>query len=50
MFVENSLWWRPLITGAERGFEDLTFNPDGTITVEGGTEYGEVWTAVLTKQ
>lgn len=34
----------------EVGFGDFTFNPDGTITVEGGTNYGEVWTAVLTKQ
>jgi len=34
----------------EVGFGDLTFNPDGTITVVGGTNYGEEWTAVLTKQ
>lgn len=34
----------------EVGYGDLTFNGDGTITVEGGTLYGEVWTAVLTKQ
>ncbi|MDF1575258.1 MAG: hypothetical protein P1P86_08730 [Bacteroidales bacterium] len=34
----------------EVGFGDLTFNPDGTITVVGGTGYGEEWTAVLTKQ
>ena len=34
----------------EVGFGDLTFNPDGTITVVGGTLYGEEWTAVLTKQ
>jgi len=29
---------------------DFTFNPDGTITVVGGTTFGETWTAVLTKQ
>ena len=29
---------------------DFTFNPDGTITVVGGTTWGETWTAVLTKQ
>jgi hypothetical protein len=34
----------------EEGFGDFTFNADGTIIVEGGTDYGEVWTAVLTKQ
>jgi len=34
----------------EVGFGNFTFNDDGTITVEGGTNYGEVWTAVLTKQ
>jgi hypothetical protein len=34
----------------ETGFGDLTFNGDGTITVVGGTLYGEEWTAVLTKQ
>ena len=34
----------------EAGSGDFTFNPDGTITVVGGTNYGEVWTAVLTKQ
>ena len=34
----------------EVGFGDFTFNPDGTITVVGGTNYGEEWTAVLTKQ
>lgn len=34
----------------EVGFGVFTFNGDGTITVEGGTNYGEVWTAVLTKQ
>ena len=34
----------------ETGFGDLTFNADGTITVVGGTVYGEEWTAVLTKQ
>ena len=32
------------------GFGDFTFNGDGTITVVGGTNYGEEWTAVLTKQ
>jgi len=34
----------------EVGYGDFTFNADGTITVVGGTNYGEVWTAVLTKQ
>jgi len=34
----------------EEGYGDFTFNPDGTITVVGGTNYGEVWTAVMTKQ
>ena len=34
----------------EVGSGDFTFNADGTITVVGGTNYGEVWTAVLTKQ
>ncbi len=34
----------------EVGYGDFTFNPDGTITVVGGTNYGEVWTAVLSKQ
>ena len=34
----------------EVGSGDFTFNPDGTITVVGGTNYGEVWTAVLTRQ
>ena len=34
----------------EVGYGDLTFNNNGTITVVGGTNYGEVWTAVLTKQ
>jgi hypothetical protein len=29
---------------------DFTFNDDGTITVVGGTSYGETWTAVLTRQ
>jgi len=29
---------------------DFTFNTDGTITVVGGTTFGETWTAVLTKQ
>ena len=34
----------------ETGIGDFTFNGDGTITVVGGTSYGETWTAVLTKQ
>lgn len=34
----------------EVGYGDLTFNANGTITIVGGTLYGEVWTAVLTKQ
>lgn len=34
----------------EVGFGDFIFNSDGTITVVGGTGYGEEWTAVLTKQ
>ena len=34
----------------ETAYGDLTFNEDGTITIVGGTLYGEVWTAVLTKQ
>jgi hypothetical protein len=34
----------------ETGIGNFTFNSDGTITVVGGTSYGEVWTAVLTKQ
>lgn len=34
----------------ETVFGDFTFNADGTITVEGGTSFGEVWTSVLTKQ
>jgi hypothetical protein len=34
----------------EVGFGDFTFNADGTITVVGGTNYGEEWTAVMTKQ
>ena len=34
----------------ETGFGDFTFNGDGTITVVGGTLFGEEWTAVLTKQ
>lgn len=34
----------------EVGYGDLTFNQDGTITVVGGTNYGEEWTAVLSKQ
>jgi hypothetical protein len=34
----------------ETGIGDFTFNADGTITVVGGTSYGEVWTAVMTKQ
>ncbi len=42
--VETFDYW------GETGYGDLTFNNDGTITVVGGTLYGEVWTAVLTKQ
>ena len=34
----------------EVGYGDFTFNDDGTITVVGGTSWGEEWTAVLTKQ
>jgi hypothetical protein len=34
----------------ETGYGDFTFNGDGTITVVGGTSYGETWTAVLTRQ
>jgi hypothetical protein len=34
----------------ETGIGNFTFNPDGTITVVGGTSYGETWTAVLTRQ
>lgn len=34
----------------ETVYGDFTFNDDGTITVEGGTSYGETWTVVLTKQ
>jgi hypothetical protein len=34
----------------ETVYGDFTFNGDGTITVVGGTSYGETWTAVLTKQ
>lgn len=34
----------------ETGYGDLTFNADGTITIVGGTLYGEEWTAVMTKQ
>ena len=34
----------------ETGIGDFTFNPDGTITVVGGTSYGEIWTAVMTRQ
>ena len=34
----------------EVGYGDLTFNANGTITIVGGTLYGEVWTAVMTKQ
>lgn len=31
-------------------YGDFTFNTDGTITVVGGTSYGEIWNVVLTKQ
>jgi hypothetical protein len=43
-FITNTLdpW-------GETVYGDFTFNGDGTITVEGGTSYGETWTAVLTK-
>ena len=34
----------------ETGYGDFTFNSDNTITVVGGTSWGETWTAVLTKQ
>ena len=34
----------------ETVYGDFTFNDDGTITVDGGTSWGETWTAVLTKQ
>jgi len=34
----------------EVGFGVFTFNGNGTITVVGGTNYGEEWTAVLTLQ
>jgi hypothetical protein len=43
-FTETYDYW------GETGYGDLTFNPDGTITVVGGTLYGEVWTAVMAKQ
>jgi len=43
-FITNTLDpWNEAVSG------DFTFNDDGTITVEGGTTWGEVWTAVLTK-
>ena len=43
-FIVNTLDpWNETVSG------DFTFNADGTITVVGGTTWGEVWTAVLTK-
>lgn len=33
----------------EAVYGDVTLNGDGTITVVGGTSYGEEWTAILTK-
>lgn len=44
-FIANTLdpW-------GETVYGDFTFNADGTITVEGGTSYGETWTVLLTKQ
>jgi hypothetical protein len=43
-FITNTLDpWNETVSGV------FTFNDDGTITVEGGTTFGEVWTAVLTK-
>ena len=43
-FIANTLdpW-------GETVYGDFTFNQDGTITVEGGTSYGETWTTILTK-
>ena len=44
-FITNTLdFWSASVYG------DFTFNDDGTITVVGGTSYGDTWTAVLTKQ
>jgi len=44
-FITNTLdVWGDTMYG------DFTFNMDGTITVVGGSSYGETWTAVLTKQ
>jgi hypothetical protein len=44
-FITNTLDpWGETVSG------DFTFNGDGTITVTGGTSYGETWTAVLTRK
>jgi hypothetical protein len=44
-FIMNTLDpWGEVVSG------NFTFNTDGTITVAGGTTFGEIWTAVLTKQ
>ncbi|OFX39322.1 MAG: hypothetical protein A2W95_16940 [Bacteroidetes bacterium GWA2_40_14] len=43
-FISNTLDpWGEVVSG------NFTFNSDNTITVTGGTTYGEVWTAILTK-
>jgi hypothetical protein len=42
--VETYDPWGETVSG------DFTFNLDGTITVVGGTTYGETWTAVLTRK
>lgn len=42
-FIDTADPWGEIVYG------DFTFNVDGTITVVGGTSYGETWTAVLTK-
>ena len=44
-FITNTLDpWNEVVSG------DFTFNDDGTITVVGGTTWGEEWTAVLSKK
>ena len=44
-FITNTLDpWNEVVSG------DFTFNDDGTITVVGGTTWGEEWTAILTKK
>ncbi|MCK5068589.1 MAG: hypothetical protein KAR16_14170 [Bacteroidales bacterium] len=43
-FIDTADPWGEIVYG------DFTFNVDGTITVVGGTSYGETWTAVMTKQ